>query len=286
LPPSLRPIGEAIYDCYERAIKNNAEAHKMDLAFTTASFKQIFFVRKYPDRPLEAAAIIFKAVDEVPIGAFGSIAAVMRMQACLELDRIQRSPPAGMDEAALRRLKTGFTTLATCIADFAPAVKHFEDMEKDGIKTADVKLGLALSKTALAYIASQARRCMPELARFIKDDVQPTFGPAFGEALRAGYQKYSATNRKQLDPLTDEARKLFSDYAREQVQGSIYELWSECWWNWFYMKKPECIAKAKEAFALFEQRNRSDVEKTMIRKVVSLWMEATDAIDYSKVKLH
>lgn len=284
LPASMEPIARAILQRFERGYTSSAEVDKMTYAYFLRDLRQVYFLRRHPDRPLEAAALIFQAVDEFDLEFTGNTCSVVRMQACLELDRLRRASPGdGLSSRDLRILKKAYGVLATCAYDFDPAVQYFEAVRSAGLTQPDAKLGLALAKLGQGYVVSQARAAPAKVTNFGRHKLGRWFGFGAGKIWVDAYKRHYWSSDRLLK-VRDDSQRLFREYAKERPRGDIYRAYSECFWFWYFRKHREFNTNARKAFSQFQARDRTDAEQTMLRIIIVLWMRVNGHVDYDKVK--
>jgi hypothetical protein len=284
LPAYMGPIADTIRERYERGYISVQQVDKMRYEYFLRDLRQVVFLKKNPERPLEAAALIFQATDEFGLNYAGSTCSLVRMQACLELDRLERRGPGGdLSSRDLKLLKKAYTVLAGCPYDLDPGVEYFEAIRQAGVKHPDATLGLALAKLGQAYIVSQAVVASAQNHRFGRDKLLKWFGRSAQRAWTTAFNKH-AWSKARLEAVVEDSRRLFREYAKAQPRGDIYEAYSECFWHWYYKRTKEFNAKAREAFARFDRQERSDAEKTLLRILICRWMRKNGLVDHDRVK--
>lgn len=284
LPAYMKPIADTIRDRFERGYISVHEVDKMRYEYFLRDLRQVVFLKKNPERPLEAAALIFQATDEFGLNYTGSTCSLVRMQACLELDRLQRSEPGGdLSSRDLGLLKKAYTVLAGCPYDLDPGVEYFEAIRQAGVKHPDATLGLALAKLGQAYIVSQAKVAFAKNHRFGRNKLRRWFGRSAERAWMTAFNKH-VWPKAQFEAVVEDSRRLFREYAKARPRGDIYEAYSECFWHWYYKRTKEFNAKAREAFARFDRQERSDAERTLLRILICRWMRKNGFVDHDRVK--
>lgn len=284
LPARLEPIADDILRRYRRGYKSHAEVEQMKYQFFLRDFRQAYLIRKHPRRALEAAALIFQAVDEYDLDYMCTLVSVVRMQACLELDRLYRSKPGkGLSYTAHKELRNAYWNLAVCHYDFEPAVTYFQVLKRRRVKHPDVKLGLALAELAQSYVVSQVRVKSRTLDTIGRQDISRWFGRSWGKVWLDMIPKHNWSRDRMLE-VGEDSRRLFKEYGAAEHRGWIYEAFSETYWLWYYRKLKEFDAKSLEVFRRFNPEDSSDVEKAMFRVLLTRWMRTNRYVDSKKVK--
>jgi hypothetical protein len=284
LPADLAGAAEEMLKRYEGLYESYELVSSTEREFYRRYFQQVALLRRHRDRPLDAAAIAFHAFDEYYIGSFGGGALIVRMLACLEMERLASRPPQDADERTVRALERGFLLLALSAMDFTQAEAHFAAMLAQGMQHPDAKLGLALAKFGAAYIASQAEAAMPTHMRFGRNELNRWFGAPVARVWCGGLTKYSRWRKTQIEEARRQSRRLFTEYADLSPQGLFYRAFSETYWHWYYREKNEMNRSAAAVFDVYGAQERSDAEKVIARVVLNTWMCGNGHVDKERVR--